>query len=73
MTQVKLGRPAPSESPMLGRATSTTVASMNASPEPRTVAATTQRARGDPNAIAGSVAGGKADVSWCERHDVWTA
>jgi hypothetical protein len=47
---------------MLGRATLTTVASMNASPEPSTVAATTQRPRGDPNAIAGSAAGGWADV-----------
>src|SRR5215204_1389521 len=49
MVQVRLDRLAPSDSPMLGRATLTTVASTNASPEPSTVAATIQRALGDPN------------------------
>jgi hypothetical protein len=43
-----------SDSPIRGRATLTTVASTNASPDPRTVAARTHRARGSPKASAES-------------------
>jgi hypothetical protein len=59
MTQVRLDKPAPRVA-NLGSATSRP--SMNASPEPSTMAATTQRARGNQNAIAGSGAGRRAEV-----------